>query len=159
MRVLVTGATGYIGGRLVARLRDRNYEVRCYARASERLRGRFDAGVEIVEGDISDAAALAESLRGCDAAYYLIHSMGSTRAFADADREAAIRFGDAARAAGVGRIVYLGGLGNDGDALSTHLRSRHAVSRLPSATCSHTWSRRLKCRSTETESTRSGAPT
>ncbi len=127
MRVLVTGATGYIGGRLVPRLRERGYEVRCFARAAERLRGRFDAGVEIVEGDIADEASLTHALRGCDAAYYLVHSMGSTRAFADADREAARRFGDAARAAGIATIVYLGGLGDDRDALSSHLRSRHEV--------------------------------
>jgi uncharacterized protein YbjT (DUF2867 family) len=127
VRVLVTGASGYIGGRLVPRLRELDYDVRCFARAAGRLRGRFDRGVEIVEGDIADEASLAHALRGCDAAYYLVHSMGSTRAFADADREAARRFGDAARAAGIATIVYLGGLGDDRDALSSHLRSRHEV--------------------------------
>jgi uncharacterized protein YbjT (DUF2867 family) len=127
VRVLVTGATGYIGGRLVPRLRERDYHVRCLARSAERLRGRFDAGVEILEGDIAHEVSLARALDGCEAAYYLVHSMGSTHAFADADREAARRFGDAARAAGVGRIIYLGGLGEDRDALSTHLRSRHEV--------------------------------
>jgi len=127
MRVLVTGATGYIGGRLVSRLCKHNYQVRCFARAAERLRGRFDANVEIVEGDIADEAALSRALEGCDAAFYLVHSMGTTRAFSDADREAAKRFGEAARAASVGRIIYLGGLGDDSDALSTHLRSRHEV--------------------------------
>lgn len=127
MRVLVTGATGYIGGRLVPCLRKRGYEVRCFARAAQRLRGRFDEGVEIVEGDVKDEPALIQALRDCDAAYYLIHSMSSMSAFADTDREAARRFGAAARAAGVATIVYLGGLGNDRDALSTHLRSRHEV--------------------------------
>ena len=127
MRVLVTGATGYIGGRLVPRLREHDYHVRCFARAPERLRGRFDEGVEIVEGDIADQASLARALAGCDAAYYLVHSMGSTHAFADVDRKAATCFGKAARAASVGRIIYLGGLGNDQDTLSAHLRSRHEV--------------------------------
>ena len=127
MRVLVTGVTGYIGGRLVPRLHMRGYEVRCFARAAHRLRGRFDEGVEIVEGDVKDEASLVRALDGCDAAYYLIHSMSSAKAFADADREAARRFGAAARAAGVATIVYLGGLGNDRDPLSTHLRSRHEV--------------------------------
>ena len=127
MRVLVTGATGYIGGRLVSRLLSCGYQVRCFARAAERLRGRFQAEIEIVEGDIADEAALARALESCDAAYYLVHSMSSTHAFADADREAARRFGEAARIAGVGKIVYLGGLGDDRDALSMHLRSRHEV--------------------------------
>src|SRR5579872_4061554 len=127
MRVLVTGATGYIGGRLVPRLRKCGYEVRCFARAAQRLRGRFDEGVEIVEGDVNDEGSLVRALGGCDAAYYLVHSMGSTNAFANADRKAARTFGAAARAAGVGTIVYLGGLGNDRDTLSAHLRSRHEV--------------------------------
>lgn len=127
MKVLVTGATGYIGGRLVPRLRKRGYDVRCFSRAAGRLRGRFDDGVEIVEGDVADDAALARAMEGCVAAFYLIHAMGSTRDFAEADRDAARRFGMAARAAGVAAIVYLGGLGNDRDTLSTHLRSRHEV--------------------------------
>lgn len=127
MRVLVTGATGYIGGRLVPRLRASGHEVRCFARASARLRGRFDETVTIVEGDINDFEAVERALEGCDAAYYLIHSMSSTKAFADADREAARAFGEAARRAGVKRIIYLGGLGNAGDDLSKHLRSRQEV--------------------------------
>jgi uncharacterized protein YbjT (DUF2867 family) len=127
VRVLVTGATGYIGGRLVPRLRERNYDVRCFSRAAERLRGRFDADVEVVEGDIADEASLANALRGCYAAYYLVHTMGSTRASPDADRAAARRFGDAARTAGIATIIYLRGLGDERDALSSHLRSRHEV--------------------------------
>jgi uncharacterized protein YbjT (DUF2867 family) len=127
MRVLVTGATGYIGGRLVPRLRECGYQVRCFARAAQRLRGRFGDGVEIAEGDVKDEASLSRALRGCDAAYYLVHSMGSTDSFANADREAARGFGAAARAAGVATIVYLGGLGDDRDSLSMHLRSRHEV--------------------------------
>lgn len=127
VRVLVTGATGYIGGRLVPRLLRRGYDVRCFARSAGRLTGRFGERVEIVEGDVNDAAALAEALRGCAAAYYLVHSMASTSSFVDADRRAAAAFGSAARRAGVSKIVYLGGLGSEKDALSTHLRSRHEV--------------------------------
>lgn len=127
MRILVTGATGYIGGRLVPRLVAAGHQVRCMARGSGRLAGRFDDAVEIVEGDVADAAAVNAAVAGCDAAYYLIHSMGSTTEFAKADREAAHTFGAAARAHGLDRILYLGGLGADGDELSTHLRSRHEV--------------------------------
>ena len=93
-RVLVTGATGYIGGRLVPRLHDHGYAVRCFARAAHRLRGRFPCGVEIAEGSIHDSAALRTALQGCDVAYYLVHSMGSTKEFAAADREGARKFGE-----------------------------------------------------------------
>jgi uncharacterized protein YbjT (DUF2867 family) len=127
VRVLVTGATGYIGGRLVRRLRARGYEVRCFARGAGRLHGRFDDAVEIVEGDIFDEAAVERALNGCQAAYYLVHSMANSHAFEEADRDAARRFGIAAAHAGIGRIVYVGGLGDENDALSTHLRSRHEV--------------------------------
>ena len=126
MRVLVTGATGYIGGRLVPRLLDLGHTVRCFSRDAQRLRGRF-AGAEVVEGVIEDAPALARALAGVDCAFYLVHSMGATARFADADRDAARAFGTAARVAGVKRIVYVGGLGKDREALSPHLRSRHEV--------------------------------
>jgi len=127
VRILVTGATGYIGARLVPRLHERGHHVRCFARAAHRLRGRFADDVEIVEGDIDDVTALRTAFTGCDAAYYLVHSMGSTKEFAEADREAAREFGTAARDADLERIVYLGGLGREADSLSTHLRSRHEV--------------------------------
>ncbi|MBC5802702.1 MAG: DUF2867 domain-containing protein [Candidatus Eremiobacteraeota bacterium] len=126
-RILVTGATGYIGGRLVPRLLERGYGVRCFARAAGRLRGRFDERVEIVEGDVGNYDDAVRALEGCRAAYYLVHSLSSTSAFAAADRDAAAAFGRAARACGVKRIVYLGGLGEDGEGLSDHLRSRHEV--------------------------------
>ncbi|MFY9665549.1 MAG: SDR family oxidoreductase [Candidatus Cybelea sp.] len=127
LRVLVTGATGYIGGRLVPRLYDHGYAVRCFARAAHRLRGRFPSGVEITEGSIHDPVALRTALPGCDVAYYLVHSMSSTKEFAAADREGARKFGEAARQAGLRLIIYLGALGSDRETLSTHLRSRHEV--------------------------------
>ncbi len=127
MRVLVTGATGYIGGRLVPRLLQRGHAVGCFARDAERLAGRFP-NAEIFEGDLFDEEALSAALRDVEAAYYLIHFMGSRgRDFADLDRRGAEAFGRAARQRGVRRIVYLGGLGADDDRLSKHLRSRHEV--------------------------------
>jgi uncharacterized protein YbjT (DUF2867 family) len=127
VKVLVTGATGYIGGRLVSLLLEHGYAVRCMARNASRLIGRFAPAVEIVEGDVGDELAVGHALDGCGAAYYLVHSMGSTSAFAKADRDTAHSFGEAARSAGCKRIIYLGGLGKDSDTLSPHLRSRHEV--------------------------------
>jgi uncharacterized protein YbjT (DUF2867 family) len=127
MRVLVTGATGYIGGRLVPRLLEAGHTVRAFARDSARLHGRF-SGAEIVEGDLSDRDSIRRALRDVDAAYYLVHSMSRERAdFAAADREAAGAFADAAATSDVKRIVYLGGLGVEGATLSPHLRSRQEV--------------------------------
>ena len=123
-RVLVTGATGYVGGRLCAELERRGVPLRCFARRPEALRGRMAASTEIVAGDVSDPAALERALAGVDAGFYLIHSMGHGEDFAARDREAARAFGVAARQAGVRRIVYLGGLGQDTGQLSEHLRSR-----------------------------------
>lgn len=131
MRVLVTGATGYIGGRLVPRLIDGGHDVRCYARDSARLVDRFP-GIEIAEGDLFDRDALARGLANCDLAYYLVHSMVGKRSgeFEQSDREAATLFARTAREAGVKRIVYLGGLGREGTHLSKHLRSRQEVGEL-----------------------------
>lgn len=127
MRVLVTGATGYIGGRLVPKLLEAGHMVRALARDSARLQGRFD-GAEIAEGDLSEHDSIAGALRGVDAAYYLIHSMSRDGGnFAATDREAAAMFADAARESQLERIVYLGGLGVEGGALSPHLRSRQEV--------------------------------
>lgn len=127
MYVLVTGATGYIGGRLVPRLLAANHRVRCLARDSARLTGRFE-GIEIAEGDLFDRDAVTRALQGIDVAYYLVHSMSRTRGdFAKRDREGAAIFAEAARAARVKRIVYLGGLGEAGSDLSHHLRSRQEV--------------------------------
>lgn len=91
------------------------------------LAGRISPATEIVKGDLFDRASLDAALRDVHVAYYLVHSMGSSGSFEEADRQAALNFGQAAHAAGVGRIVYLGGLGRDDEALSAHLRSRQEV--------------------------------
>lgn len=127
-RVLLTGATGYVGGRLLPALRAAGVPVRCLARRPEHLGHRRDAGTEVVAGDLLDPPTLVRAFRGVDVAYYLVHSMGTAGdAFEESDRRAAENFGAAARAAGVRRIVYLGGLGEARPDLSPHLRSRHEV--------------------------------
>lgn len=103
------------------------WRVRCLARQPERLSSRVPAEVEVVRGDVLDAASLLQALSGVEAAYYLVHSMGATGDFEEHDRLAADNFGAAARAAGVRHIIYLGGLGEDEVGLSAHLRSRHEV--------------------------------
>jgi len=122
-RILLTGATGYVGGRLLAALERRGVPVRCFARRPEALRARAAPTTEVAAGDALDAGAVARALDGIDAAYYLIHSMGGED-FAARDREAARIFGEAAREGGVRRIIYLGGLGASAGSLSEHLRSR-----------------------------------
>ncbi|MGQ7298012.1 DUF2867 domain-containing protein [Quadrisphaera sp. KR29] len=128
---LVTGVTGYIGGRLVPELLAAGFRVRAFARNPQRLRDRPWAGqVEMVEGDASDAQAVARALDGVDVAYYLLHSLGTGRTFEARDRHLALCFGKAAREAGTGRIVYLGGLYPDlpeGQQLSPHLLGRKEV--------------------------------
>jgi len=125
-RILVTGATGYIGGRLIPRLLEAGYTVRCMARDAKRLDGRFP-GAEIVEGDVLGEKSLRAACEGMDAAYYLVHSMSDSHEFEERDRTAAKLFGSIARESHVRRIVYLGGLGTDDEKLSHHLRSRHEV--------------------------------
>ena len=125
MNVLVTGATGYIGGRLVPRLLAAGHRLRCLARDPSRLAGRPWPGVEVVAGDALDAATLDRALAGVDAAYYLIHSLAAgERGFEERDRAAARNFGAAAVRAGVRQVLYLGGLGERQPELSRHLRSR-----------------------------------
>ena len=130
--ILVTGASGYIGGRLVPALLDAGHEVRCLARTPPKLSGmEWRDRVEVTKGDVTDAASLEQAMDGIEVAFYLIHSMGESDSFAEVDRKAAAGFREAAERAGVARIVYLGGLGADTDPkLSTHLRSRHEVGRV-----------------------------
>ncbi len=133
MRCLVTGATGYIGGRLAPRLIEAGHDVRCLTRDAARLRDvPWAARAEVFEGDILDAEAARTALDGIDVAYYLVHSLGSAD-FEAKDRKAALTFAAAAAAAGIKRIVYLGGPAVEGDA-SAHLRSRSEVGRLLAAT-------------------------
>jgi uncharacterized protein YbjT (DUF2867 family) len=127
--VLLTGPTGYIGGRLLSALEAAGVRVRCLTRRPEALGGRVGPFTEIAEGDIRDPERVADAMLGVDVAYYLVHSMGSTGAFSSEDRDAALVFAAAAREAGVRRIVYLGGLGS-GDDLSEHLASRQEVGRM-----------------------------
>ncbi|MET8135213.1 MULTISPECIES: SDR family oxidoreductase [unclassified Streptomyces] len=133
-RCLVTGATGYIGGRLVPELLAEGYRVRCLARSPAKLRDYPWAGeAEVVRGDVMDAASVADAMRGCEVAYYLVHALGTGHDFEETDRRAARIFGEQARAAGVRRIVYLGGLTPAGvpeSGLSPHLRSRAEVGRI-----------------------------
>jgi uncharacterized protein YbjT (DUF2867 family) len=122
----VTGATGYVGGRLVPLLLENGYPVRVLARAPSKLDGRlWRDRVAVCAGDVLDARTLPEFMRGLDTAYYLVHSMAEgERGFEERDRRAAENFARAAEEAGVRRIIYLGGLGETGAGLSKHLASR-----------------------------------
>jgi uncharacterized protein YbjT (DUF2867 family) len=133
--ILVTGATGYIGGRLVPELLAAGHTVRCLARNPGKLEdASWSDRVTVVAGDITDPAALDRALVGVDVAYYLVHSMGGSVAFDEVDRQAAHGLAAAAADNGIGRIVYLGGLGRDDDpSLSRHLRSRQEVGRVLAA--------------------------
>jgi uncharacterized protein YbjT (DUF2867 family) len=123
--VLVTGATGYIGGRLVPRLLEAGFRVRCLARDVSRLQGRpWRDEVELVAGDVLSPESLTTAMTGVTAAYYLVHSLGAGSDFSVRDVQAGRNFGAAAKSAGVERIIYLGGLGDPGTDLSAHLRSR-----------------------------------
>lgn len=127
-RVLLTGATGYVGGRLLHALETRGERVRCLARRPAAVR-TTSAATEVVAGDVLDPDSLRPALTGADAAYYLVHSLGARAGFESAERAGAEAFAAAARECGVGRIVYLGGLGADRD-LSPHLASRQEVGRI-----------------------------
>jgi uncharacterized protein YbjT (DUF2867 family) len=125
MRVLLTGASGFVGGRLGPALEEAGHEVRAMTRHPEAYAG---AGTPVA-GDVHDGASLVRAMEGQEAAFYLVHSLDDPR-FAERDAEAARTFAKAAAEAGVSRIVYLGGLGDDADDLSEHLRSRREVEQL-----------------------------
>ncbi|HEX4900149.1 MAG TPA: NAD(P)H-binding protein [Pyrinomonadaceae bacterium] len=129
--VLLTGATGYVGARLLSLLEQQPLRLRCLARNPEALQTQVNAATEIVSGDVLDAPSLRRALDGVHTAYYLVHLMSSSADFQKDDRQAAINFGLAAQKSGVRRIIYLGGLGDDRDPqLSPHLRSRHEVGQI-----------------------------
>ena len=128
--ILLTGATGYIGGRLLKVLEHQGHRVRCLARRPDFLRPKVSARTKIVAGDVLDPTSLGPALRGVSVAYYLVHSMGSAGSFEENDRQSAWNFGAAAKAEGVELIIYLGALGNDGETLSPHLRSRQEVGQI-----------------------------
>ncbi len=124
--ILVTGATGYVGGRLWRRLEADGKRVRCMVRRQSVLASQVGPTTQVVEADALKPETLEAAFQGVEMAYYLIHSMGSGGDFEAQDRKAAKNFGEAARRADVRRIIYLGGLGHGPD-LSPHLRSRHEV--------------------------------
>lgn len=126
MRVLVTGATGLVGDRLIEPLREAGHEVRAFVRDA----GDYDgprAGVDVYQGDLLEPETISDAMEGVDAVYYLVHSMRSGNEFEGMDRRIAANVRDAASEAGVSRVIYLGGLGEESDELSGHLRSRREV--------------------------------
>ncbi len=129
--ILLTGGTGYVGGRLLPLLQQQGVHLRCLARSPEKLFSQVADSTEVVPGDVLDRAALTEALQGVHTAYYLVHLMSSSEDFAQQDRQAAANFAAAAQEAGVQRIIYLGGLGDPEDPqLSPHLRSRQEVGQI-----------------------------
>ena len=124
--VLITGASGYVGGRLLKALESAGLPVRCLARRPEFLRPKVGRSTQVMAGDLLDRGSLGLAFSGVETAYYLVHSM-ATKDFEQTDRLAAQNFADAARDAGVRKVVYLGGLGDSSSGLSPHLRSRQEV--------------------------------
>jgi uncharacterized protein YbjT (DUF2867 family) len=139
-KILLTGATGFVGGRLLYALTGHGMKVRCLVRSPEKLRGHLlaEGDIEIARGDLLQEDTLDSAFEGIEVAYYLVHSMGGrtigeNRIFAERDRVAAKNFIRAADKAGVSRVIYLGGLGETGDQLSKHLASRQEVGEILSS--------------------------
>ncbi len=129
--VLLAGGTGYVGGRLIALLEQQPVSLRCLARKPDKLRSSVKDSTQVVQGDVLDSASLDKALHDVHTAYYLVHLMSGSKDFEKDDRDAAENFATAARKAGVQRIIYLGGLGDDSaPKLSPHLRSRHEVGQI-----------------------------
>jgi len=126
--VLLAGASGYVGGRLIPLLEQQPVVLRCLARNPDKLRPRVKESTQVFRGDVLNLPSLDEALQGVDTAYYLVHLMSGSKDFEKEDWQAATNFAQAAKKAGVRRTIYLGGLGDDVDPkLSPHLRSRHEV--------------------------------
>lgn len=126
-KIVLTGATGYVGGRLLNILKNNDVLVRCLARNPEFLQNKASSNIEIVKGDVLDRNSLANAFSGMDIAFYLVHSMGSKKDFEETDRIAAENFAITAKESGIKKIIYLGGLFDENDNLSPHLRSRQEV--------------------------------
>ena len=129
--ILLTGSSGYVGGRLIPLLEQQEVKLRCLARNPDKVRSRVKETTEIVQGDVLDPSSLDQALQGVQAAYYLVHLMSGSKDFEKEDRQAATNFALASKKAEVRRLIYLGGLGDDNDPkLSPHLRSRHEVGKI-----------------------------
>lgn len=128
--ILLTGATGYVGGRLLTRLEHEGFPLKCLVRNPDALKNRVRPSTKVYAGDVLDPTSLSDAFKNVHTSFYLIHSMGQADGFEELDKIAAENFSQAARKAGVKRIIYLGGLGNDAEALSSHLSSRQEVGRI-----------------------------
>ncbi len=128
--ILLTGATGYIGGRLLKLLESEGHRVRCLSRYPKFLDGRVNKDTEVVRGDVLDINSIKDAMKGIQTAYYLVHSMAFTGKYEETDRKAAQNFSKAAKACGVKRIIYVGGLTDSRLPLSSHMRSRQEVGNL-----------------------------
>jgi uncharacterized protein YbjT (DUF2867 family) len=126
--ILLTGGSGYVGGRLIPLLERSGVTLRCLSRNPDKIRPKVQTASEVVPGDVLDRESLDQALQGVHTAYYLVHLMSGSTDFEREDRQAALNFAGAAMRNGVRRLIYLGGLGDDADPkLSPHLRSRHEV--------------------------------